>query len=96
MLVRMERNTVMNYKVTCDGREVQVGLLHSITILVLSPVDPPIMEIEGLVKRGQGKESVIHWGSGSLLQSGNATACAKWLCGVQAWRELLSRRRGAE
>ena len=60
MLVWMERNTVMNYKVTFDGREVQVGLLHIITILVLSPVDPPIMEIEGLVKRGQGKERVIH------------------------------------
>ena len=91
MLVWMELNTVMNYKVTLDGREVQIGLLDIITILSLSP-----MEIEGLVNRGQGKERVMVWGSEPLPQSGNATACAKWLRGIKAWRDLLSRRRGAE
>lgn len=96
MLVWMELNTVMNYKVTFDGREVQIGLLDIITILSLSRMDPLIMEIEGLVNRGQGKERVLVWGSEPLPQSGNATACAKWLCGIKAWGELFSRRRVAE
>lgn len=85
MLVWMELNTVMNYRATFDGREVQVGLLDIITILPLSPMDPPITEFEGLVNRGLGKERVMVMGSEPLPQSGNATACAKWLCGIKAW-----------
>jgi hypothetical protein len=56
----MELNTVMNYRATFDGREVQVGILDIMTmILPLSPKDPPITEFEGLVNQGLGKERVM-------------------------------------
>ena len=87
MLVWMERNTVMKYKVTCDGREVQVGLLHIITILVLSPVDPPILESEGLVNRGQGKswEGYVmgKWTSSPIRERNRMCQMVMWSSGME-------------